>query len=562
MNASLLRAAALLLLTLPAGAQQRDLDACGILDRPGMTYVLQKDVSSPGSCFLIKAERITLDLNGHTITYGTASAWEPGQETTQRVHGILGQACWDKGGQADPAFCGDTFQFFTVKNGAIVQAEGAPPYSHAIRMGQGAPRRVVAEDVRFRIYSPSSTAVYITGGRGGHLFRNVTVENESVYVLNRHQLEGMALRLVEAAKDGDPVRVDNLRVIGGPQGGAFLGFPGSTITGAAIALKGAFTNDFGIYLWGDGSEAHGNTIRGRSRGVQVHSDKSIVRDNVIETHEEPVNEEYDGCQVGGTYGVQLESRASRAVVRNNQVRVKALACDGRAFRATGTKAGSGNISSGNVYAAVREPGAGGKAVAASFSNARDVTLEGDTLIADTWNTEIVWDGARNIVLKNVTFIKGENAGRDYATFSLLPGTNNAKFRPTSAEMKVIDPVFRTGASADSFLMRPIGFERWATAAEYSIHWTYSLTIVGPDQQPLPGVAVRITDHKGDPHIAAVSGPDGRVPPLVLTDFRRFNTTKGIEKEEFSYTVELSLGERRREFTLRVSAPTERTELLP
>lgn len=553
---------ALLLVALPAASQQRNLDACGILDRPGMTYVLQNSVSSPGSCFLVKAERITLDLNGHTVTYGTGSAWEAGQETTQRVHGILGQACWDKGGHADPDFCGDMFQFFTVRNGSIVQAERAPPYSHAIRMGQGTSRRVAVENVRFRIYSPSSTAVQIIGGRGGHRFRNVTVENESVYVLNRHQLEGMALRLVDAPKDSDPMRVENLRVLGGPQGGAFLGFPGSAITGADIALKGAFTNDFGIYLWGDGSEAFGNTVRGRSRGVQVYSDRSVVRDNIIETYEEPVNEEYEGCQIGGTYGVQLESRATRAVVRNNQVQVAATACDGRAFRVTGTKPGNANLSAGNVYAAARQPGATGKAVAASFSNARDVVLDGDTLRADTWNAEIVWEGAQNIVLKNVTFIKGDHPGPDYATFRLVPGSNNAKFRPASAELKVIDPIFRNGASADSFSMRRIGEEKWVMPAEYSIQWSYHLTVVGADQQPLPGVTVKVTDHKGAPYISALTGPDGRTAPIVLTQFRRFNTEKAIEKEDFSYTVELSLGARRREFTVRLSEPTVRTEVLP
>lgn len=562
MNACPLRITVLLLCALPAAAQQRPIDSCGILDRPGITYVLQKDVSSPGSCFLVKAERITLDLNGHTITYGTAANWEPGQETTQRVYGILGQACWDKGGHAVADFCGEMFQFFTVKNGAIVQAERAPPYSHGIRMGQGGPRRVAVENLRFRIYSPSSTAVFITGGRSGHQFRNVTVENESNYVLNRHQLEGMAVKLVEAARDGDPVRIENLRVIGGPQGGAFLSAPASTITASDIALKGAFTNDFGIYLWGDGSEAFGNTIRGRSRGVQVHSGQVVVRDNVIDTYEEPVNEEYEGCQLGGTYGVQLESRANRAVIRNNQVRVTALACDGRAFRATGVKPGSSNVSSGNVYTAVRQTGATGKAVAASFSNARDVVLEGDTLRADTWNVEVVWEGAQNIVLRNVTFIKGDNPASDYATFRLVPGSNNAKFRPTSAEMKVIDPVFRNGASADSFSMRTIGEEKWVMPAQYSIQWSYRLTVVGPDQQPLAGVAVKVTDHKGQPYLSALTGPDGRIAPIVLTQFRRFNSEKGIEKEDFSYTVELSLGERRREFTVQVSEPTLRTEALP
>src|SRR5260221_13002133 len=91
----------------PLPAPLLPLADCGSLDESGATYVLQKDVSSPGTCFIVKADRITLDLNQHTVTYGTAATWEPGQETTQHVHGILGQACWDKGGNADPDLCGD-----------------------------------------------------------------------------------------------------------------------------------------------------------------------------------------------------------------------------------------------------------------------------------------------------------------------------------------------------------------------------------------------------------------------------------------------------------------------
>ena len=108
---------------LPLAARIRPIAACGPLDESGATYILQQDVSSPGTCFVVKADHVTLDLNQHTVTYGTASTWVPGQETTQHVHGVLGQACWDKGGNADPDLCGDGFTFLTVKNGSIVQAE-------------------------------------------------------------------------------------------------------------------------------------------------------------------------------------------------------------------------------------------------------------------------------------------------------------------------------------------------------------------------------------------------------------------------------------------------------
>lgn len=44
--------------------------SCQILDTAG-AYTLQNDVSSAGTCFSIQADHITLDLSGHTVTYGT-----------------------------------------------------------------------------------------------------------------------------------------------------------------------------------------------------------------------------------------------------------------------------------------------------------------------------------------------------------------------------------------------------------------------------------------------------------------------------------------------------------
>ena len=43
------------------------------LDQQGKTYVLQTDVTTDGTAFAIIAKDVTLDLNGHTITYNNAT---------------------------------------------------------------------------------------------------------------------------------------------------------------------------------------------------------------------------------------------------------------------------------------------------------------------------------------------------------------------------------------------------------------------------------------------------------------------------------------------------------
>lgn len=573
---NLLLASLLLACSTSGSSSERPVRECGTLDRPGTTYILQKDVSSPGTCFLIAADRVTLDLNNHTVTYATGGKWERGQETIAHFHGVLGQACWDRGGKADPAVCADSFAFLTVKNGALIQAEGAPPYSHGIRVGQGRWRAPAFENLRIRIHSPSSVGILVTGGYGGTRLSKVTVENQSVHVFNRHQLEGAAVRLVDVGKNGDPDIIDGLRVIDGPQLGVLDTAPGSKITNSHIALQGAFTNDFGIMLFGDRSRAASNTIAGRSRGIQVNARNIVVESNVIDTFEDAVNAEYGGCQMEGTFGIQLERGAARALVTKNDVRVRARACDARAFRATATQAGSNNRSTGNFYRALKDPavtkagvdknkaqkpGRPVRAVAASFSGAKDIVLEGDTLEADTWNAEINFGGGTNIVLRGVTFIKGANAREDYATFALLPGSDNPTDQRILAELRVIDPIFRQGAAADSFFMHPTGFQKWVMPAEYSIQWTFNLKVVSADNAALSGVSVNIVDQRGASVAQAVTDSDGRIPSLPLTAFRRFNTPQSIEKEVFSYVVKLTLGERRQEFKQQLSEPVQRVEIL-
>ncbi|MFC2143402.1 NosD domain-containing protein [Candidatus Aenigmatarchaeota archaeon] len=44
---------------------------CGHLTSSGTEYILTKDVESEGTCFVVRANGITLDLNQHTVTYGT-----------------------------------------------------------------------------------------------------------------------------------------------------------------------------------------------------------------------------------------------------------------------------------------------------------------------------------------------------------------------------------------------------------------------------------------------------------------------------------------------------------
>lgn len=63
--------------TLPAVARAGGvipISACGTLSSPGTVYTLTRDIASAcdDSCLLIAADRIAVDLQGHTVTSGCA----------------------------------------------------------------------------------------------------------------------------------------------------------------------------------------------------------------------------------------------------------------------------------------------------------------------------------------------------------------------------------------------------------------------------------------------------------------------------------------------------------
>lgn len=54
-------------------SSETKITCCGYLSSPDTTYVLQDDIVADKSCFAITAKNVTLDLNGHTVTYDNAA---------------------------------------------------------------------------------------------------------------------------------------------------------------------------------------------------------------------------------------------------------------------------------------------------------------------------------------------------------------------------------------------------------------------------------------------------------------------------------------------------------
>src|SRR5205085_9836428 len=53
------------------------LSSCSVLNQAGTNYVLQQDIAAVGTCFSVQADDVTLDLNGHSVTYASDPRAKP-----------------------------------------------------------------------------------------------------------------------------------------------------------------------------------------------------------------------------------------------------------------------------------------------------------------------------------------------------------------------------------------------------------------------------------------------------------------------------------------------------
>jgi hypothetical protein len=501
----------------------------------------------------VQANKVTLDLNGKTVSYGSGGA-----ASGQRRYGVSGIACYDA--DTDNNACGGYFDDLLVKNGSIVQLSGAGPYSHGIRMGQGGGKRLKVQNVNITVSSTASLPIHTTYQYGAEVSGG-TITNKVTKINNRSQIEGLAARFSESGQGTSPDKVHNLKIVGGAQGGILFTTPGSSAYDNDIALAGTYTNDFGIYLWAPNAEARNNYIHGQSRGIQLRNSYNKVTANTISVYEVNKNIEYGGCQLAGTFGIQHEKGAKSALVTKNAVTVLANLCDARAVRWTETAAGNGNLSQSNYYKATRSGTTAKLAIAASFSGMSTAVSDHDTFEADSHNAEISWDGGNNILFKNPTFKKGTNPASNYATFLFNGGSSGWATSTRKDSMTVQDAIFQNGASKDSVVMRPIGWNGWALPVTFTVQWTYRLKVVNSSGSPVMGATVTITDNKGAV-ITRTTDSYGQIPATVLKEFIRYNTRTSVVRDTRTYTVKISKGTScSRSVPLTITYPKSATESL-
>ncbi len=292
------------------------------LDVADATYVLTEDINAAGTGFIFTAAGITLDLNQHQLTFGTAAAAYRYGVALPPAYKHRSKRWWSSDIKR-----WQTNHRATIKNGLIIQAQAVRDSSNTGFSGADSCGAIFAHDTKD--LTINNVAIVISGDDSfAMLLKNITglrvfaneITDETEIISNRHQ--GRAAIDIEFARD-NTIEVFSNTIRNCRQWGIRITRTGSPavwgrIFNNKIYPQAIVTNGYAIGVHGDRLDVYGNKIVA-STGFGIHinddSNSSRVHDNTIEVTTEPTWPEYPR---NNSHGIALE-RCTNAEVYDNSV---------------------------------------------------------------------------------------------------------------------------------------------------------------------------------------------------------------------------------------------------
>ena len=519
------------------------ISSCQTLGNTGTTYTLESDVSAAGTCFTIAANNVTLDLNGHTVTYNTANQ-------SSAVHAIV-TTNWNNAG-------------FTVYNGTLTEGTGSfASGSHVIDVGSVGSGPTV-HDITFTWRADYSQAINTdygnTGVSGGARIYNNKLNNNSAAHCNqvgcRDQLQSASIRISDATATSSPAQLYGNTIIGGPQGAIECDAPGCAVHDNIINPGNSAvseTNDFAIWCWAS-CDTYNNTINtplaasSQGRGIQISgvvtsTNGANVHNNTVTVIEKSNNVEYGGCQLGGAYALQFDDQPTGGTAQNNNFNAVADQCAGTALRLTQTLTPT-NISKSNQYSAIRKSASSsacsfiggdattGCAYAVALDSPTGFTSQNDSFKGDSAVFYFDWDGASGVTFISPTVQKGTtNPSPNFHTFVFRNGgtpVSNIHFQ---------DVTFGSGTGPTDTDLPARGGNTQAVSAY--IDWSQTITVTKSSGGAASGATVTFTDALGNHYVGTTNSSGVVVQAVPQYRLNNDSGANGIENRN-PYTRTVSM----------------------
>ena len=515
------------------------IDAPGVLDKPDTEYILQNDVVADGTAFSIAADRVTLNLNGHTVVYDS----KKGNSSAYGVH-----------------LSGWTRRDIAIVNGTIVQGEGNTPGRLVNEYGMGSNpvcgmsvEEFIVAGLTIRYQSSDTSGIYAMGS--GVLIHHNTIEDKGSLITNRHQgtatIEGRASAGMHI-HDNLVLRTRHIGIRSGKD---------SQVYNNDISIDSWNTNSVGIagdagarHQKGGNAQIHHNWIVGRGIhpiGIWPDSD-SEVYDNYVDVQNTRAGDEY-GDTGSACFRILW---ATNVNVYNNRFYLHAE----ENYNKTGVKSWGRTIWIGlpeknlkvtfenNTIVALNTDGkAKAAAIAVVYRNeSPHLIFRGNTVVSN-WSNVLLADsyghaGGFARFIDN-RFIRSDN----HASYRTIRSQYSS--RPSTGVF--INNVFENGASPESI---DIEFHGDALK-ELAFGWHLNVAITEAGK-PLEAAQVQIIDNSGTTVFEGVSDQQGNVA-VDLVSYLRTNQSgtkppksgavkmneKGSRVEKTPHTIYVTSGER-------------------
>jgi hypothetical protein len=443
------------------------------------SYILTRDLVSPSSGILIYASDVTLDLNGHSITYSSAVTPTPPGKRIFTYNGL------QEGNVGHHAICSPNrpdytydwnskvqwnklFHNVTIKNGVVLSGESAGlSYSPALLL-DGITHKGIIENVAVGIDTDDSEA--LIAGKN-FLIRNCTIFHSGTVVSNRHQQLGVVIL-------SDSAEIQRSLIYGGPQVG-IKGAPNALIHHNSIKLFVTATNGYAVQRGSPGMKVYNNKIiHFAGRGIHITGDGWEAYDNYIESRI-GANAEYGSMDV---HGIKFENATNTKVYRNIVV-CQAVTNGSPTALNFGIKPNANNVAYDNIFYAINNniPTVNtiGIYLVSTDGEATRVHNNHFELVGttNTYGVSVSWDGAKNHRFEQCSFNASQ---KNTLLFMPQMGNNN-----TAHNIVFKDCLF--SPTIDKYSLTSTA----RSGSGYDYHFEWTLNLIAPE-----GALVRIVNETG------------------------------------------------------------------
>ncbi|MCB4756100.1 MAG: hypothetical protein LHV69_03555 [Elusimicrobia bacterium] len=432
-----------------------------------------------------------------------------------------------------------------LRNGTVRQGRAFGEESHGVFFA-ALNRNIEVANMNITVQGANSINILVHENCHGIRLHDNTLTSDVKTITSRDNGDGIMIHVVQGASG---VEIFNNTLMGGPQGGISLARTTdiSKIHGNTIYLKTRYSNGFGIIS--HDAEVYNNTINCHEgdyscRGMYV-SDNSNVHNNIVHARELPRNQEYDGCCLGGAYGVQLEGGLNIDFY-DNTVSAYSNECVAAAFRTNepwqgvdGKPWGDMRVKN-NRFVAVQQGPEPSYSFKADTIQEPEAKLKFENNILETNSRWIIGYDFKNQLFRSNTFVLNQKYGGPF-----LPFIDEGN----ESDIRFIDNRYDSLQTKQDFVNSFFTNSRGNPSATASYYLGWYLTVITQNgASPLPNTSVSVFDKGNNQVFAGQTDASGSVV-ATLDEFKMASNVKNIFGPFLVQVTAAGFGTRQRQITL-------------